>query len=88
MRSILSATRAMLPAFKLAPKDCESVIPTIALALNEAILERLGCRSDVIPRSPLEVSTEIEPKLQVLRGLPAGTGKVNAKTMACSRGAD
>ena len=42
MRSILSATRAMIAELKLAPQDWATVIPAIASALNEAGLDRLG----------------------------------------------
>ena len=70
MRSILAATRAMLAELKLAPQDWASVIPSIASALNEASLDRLGRRENGIARTPLEVMTGIAPRRSILQILP------------------
>lgn len=62
MRSVLSATRAMLSELKLDPQDWASVIPTIVSAINAANLDRLGKRNDGIAFSSLEVMSGISPK--------------------------
>lgn len=41
MRSVLSATKAMQGSLRLAPQDWSSLLPAIAIELNEASLERL-----------------------------------------------
>ena len=87
MRSVLSATRAMLAELKLAPQDWDSVLPTIASALNEASPDRLGRRCDGIARSPLEVMTGIEPKRQVHHVLPSHIIQANSETVEHTRAA-
>ena len=87
MRSILSATRAMIAELKLAPQDWTSVIPAIASALNEASLDRLGRRPDGIARSPLEVMTGILPSRPVLRILPRDPNVTKEKTLSNARAA-
>lgn len=57
----------MTAELKPAPKDWAVVIPTIASALNECSLDRLGHRFNVIALIPLELITGIKPKLPVLR---------------------
>ena len=85
MRSILSATRAMIAELKLAPQDWASVIPTIASVLNEASLDRLGRRPDGIARSPLEAMTGIAPNRPVLRILPNSPKLTEEKTLEYAR---
>lgn len=87
MRSILSATRAMLAELKLAPADWASVIPTISSALNSTSLERLGHRDDGVARTPLEVMTGIRPNRPVLQITGNGHSHINAKTFPLARAA-
>ena len=87
MRTVLSATRAMIAELNLAPQDWTSVIPAIASALNEASLERLGKRADGIALSPLEVMTGISPNRPLLRIIPKEPNNAISKTMEHARAA-
>ena len=85
MRALLSACRAMLAELKLGQQDWSSVIPTIASALNEASMDRLGRRPDGPARSPLEVMTGMLPKRPFLRVLPVEANHTSAKTIDRAR---
>jgi len=85
MRSILSATRAMIAELKLAPQDWMEVIPTVASALNAASLDRLGRRPDGIARSPLEVMTGISPNNPVLHVIKQTPKVTNEKNLDLAR---
>lgn len=85
MRPILSATGAMLAELKLAPQDWDSFIPSIASALNEAGLERLGRRYNGITRSPLELMTVILPNRGILRVLPKNSCFEDSKSITHAR---
>lgn len=85
MRSILSATRAMLSELKLAPQDWACVLPSIATALNQASLSRLGKNSNGLSRSPLEVMTGIHPQRPLLRILHSDSDFVQAQTLTHAR---
>jgi len=85
MRSILSATRAMLTELKLGPQDWASVLPSIAIALNQTSLGRLGRRKDGTARTPLEVMTGIEPRRPLLRILQPESKGLKAKSLDHAR---
>lgn len=53
MRPILSSTRSLLADIKLDRQDWATVIPTIASALKEARIDRLGYHPNSISRYPL-----------------------------------
>ena len=85
MRPVLAATRSMLSELKLAPHDWMTVVPSIATALNEAPLPRLGFRPNGIARCPLEVMTGIKPRRPILRVIPRDAFALNGLSVAHSR---
>ncbi|MEM1369509.1 MAG: RNase H-like domain-containing protein [Cyanobacteria bacterium P01_H01_bin.15] len=85
MRSILAATRSLLAEWKLAPTDWTSIIPTIATALNEANIDRLGYRENGTARTPLEVMTGIVPLKPISQVVQASTSIMDAKVLSAGK---
>lgn len=81
MRSVLSATRAMLGELKLVPQDWFSLLAAIATALSEARPERLGRRDDGTALCLLKVVTVRKPKQHILHVFPPSVDPLKARTL-------
>lgn len=85
-RDILSALLAIIAELDHVPQDWPSVLDSVASALNEAPLPRLGTNVDGTTRTPLEVITGIRPRRSLLRITCDNNPSMTVKTMehACA----